>query len=59
MSESERLIAAQKAVVSQLECEMLEHISDGNEYYAEEIRNKVLPAAKSLARLIHKAKVIT
>lgn len=56
MSESERLIAAQKAKVSQLECEMLEHIRDGNEYYATEIRNKDLPAAMSLARLIHKAK---
>lgn len=58
MSESERLIAAQKAKVSQLECEMLEHIRDGNEYYATEIRNKDLPAAMSLARLIHKAKVV-
>lgn len=55
MNESERLIKAQEVAVAKLHEELAISEAAGNELHVREIAEKELPAAKSLARLIHKA----
>ena len=53
MTKREKLVEHQSRIIIALEDELSEAIRDGNEYYANQLKDEIL-VAKSLARLLHK-----